>query len=134
MKISAGAEVRYAVSDKMVRRNGSDAERNLDAEAGLSEEIVKKVLLMQANAAAKQHRPLCRGTHAKGVCRARLNLRCSMSPSAAIPRWRRGSPRAFSRDPAIYPATVRFANSDPHVNSDFKPDVRSLSILRRPDA
>jgi hypothetical protein len=33
----------------------------------------------------------------------------------------------FSR-PGIYPATVRFANSDPNRNSDLKPDVRSLSI------
>src|SRR5262249_2309896 len=30
--------------------------------------------------------------------------------------------------PGIYAATVRFANSDPHVNSDFKADVRSLSF------
>ena len=32
------------------------------------EEIVEKVLLMQANSAAQQHRPLGRGTHAKGIC------------------------------------------------------------------
>jgi hypothetical protein len=30
--------------------------------------------------------------------------------------------------PGIHPATVRFANSDPQVNSDFKADVRSLSF------
>ncbi len=30
--------------------------------------------------------------------------------------------------PAIYPAVARFGNSDPKVNSDFKPDVRSLSF------
>ena len=47
---------------------GSDAERDLAAEQADIEEIVEKVLLMQANAAAKQHRPLGRGTHAKGVC------------------------------------------------------------------
>src|SRR6266568_4257010 len=45
---------------------GSDAERNLDAEQACIDEIVKKVLLLQANAAAQQHRPLGRGTHAKG--------------------------------------------------------------------
>ena len=30
--------------------------------------------------------------------------------------------------PGIYPAVVRFGNSDSKVNSDFKPDVRSLSF------
>ncbi len=30
--------------------------------------------------------------------------------------------------PGVYPAVVRFGNSDPKVNSDFKPDVRSLSF------
>ena len=30
--------------------------------------------------------------------------------------------------PGIYPAIVRFGNADPKVNSDFKPDVRSLSF------
>jgi hypothetical protein len=45
----------------------SDRERNLAQNRPDIEEIVEKVLLMQANAAAKQHRPLSRGTHAKGV-------------------------------------------------------------------
>ena len=30
--------------------------------------------------------------------------------------------------PGIYPAIVRFGNADPSKNSDFKPDVRSLSF------
>ncbi len=30
--------------------------------------------------------------------------------------------------PGVYPAIVRFGNADPKVNSDFKPDVRSLSF------
>ncbi len=33
----------------------------------------------------------------------------------------------FAR-PGVYPATVRFANADPNKNSDFKADVRSLSV------
>jgi hypothetical protein len=33
----------------------------------------------------------------------------------------------FSK-PGVYPATVRFANADPKVNSDFKADVRALSF------
>ena len=47
---------------------GSDAERDLAREQSDIEEIIERVLLMQANAAAEQHRPLRRGTHAKGVC------------------------------------------------------------------
>jgi hypothetical protein len=47
---------------------GSAAERDLAAEAPYIKEIVEKILLMQANAAARQHCPLARGTHAKGVC------------------------------------------------------------------
>jgi hypothetical protein len=43
---------------------------------------------------------------------------------ALTARFARG---IFAR-PGIYPATVRFANSDPNVNSDFKADVRSLSV------
>ncbi len=31
--------------------------------------------------------------------------------------------------PGVYPATVRFGNADPKINSDFKPDVRSLSFF-----
>jgi hypothetical protein len=30
--------------------------------------------------------------------------------------------------PGVYPAVVRFANADPHINADFKADVRSLSF------
>ena len=47
---------------------GSDAERNFAGEQSVIKAIVEKSLLMQANAAAQQHRALCRGTHAKGVC------------------------------------------------------------------
>jgi hypothetical protein len=46
---------------------GSDAERNLAAEPSLIDEIVEKVLLLQANSAAQQKRPLGRGTHVKGT-------------------------------------------------------------------
>ncbi len=45
----------------------NESERNLAAEPALHEKIVEKVLLLQANSAAKEHRPLGRGTHAKGV-------------------------------------------------------------------
>jgi hypothetical protein len=47
---------------------GSDNERDLAREQSDIEQITDKSLLLQANAAAKQHRPLARGTYAKGVC------------------------------------------------------------------
>src|SRR5260221_10247570 len=47
---------------------GSDAERSLAGAQSVVDEISKRVLLMQANAASQQHRPLLRGTHATGIC------------------------------------------------------------------
>ena len=41
---------------------GSDAERDLGAELACIKAIVEKVLLLQANAAGEQRRPLGRGT------------------------------------------------------------------------
>jgi hypothetical protein len=106
---------------------GSEAERNLSAERAYTEEIVERILLMQANAAAKQHRPLGRGTHAKGVNAGAqfevFDVTVGRDRALAA-RLARG---IFAR-PGTYPATVRFANSDPQVNSDFKADVRSLSF------
>jgi hypothetical protein len=36
--------------------------------------------------------------------------------------------RGIFAKPGVYPAIVRFANADANINSDFKPDVRSLSF------
>jgi hypothetical protein len=106
---------------------GSDADRSLARERSDIEDIAKMSLRMQANAATQQHRPLCRGTHAKGICvRARFevfDVTIDRDPVLAT-RLARG---IFAK-PAVYPAVVRFANADANVNSDFKPDVRSLSF------
>jgi hypothetical protein len=106
---------------------GSDTERNLAREKSDIEEIATRSLLMQTNAAAQQRRPLCRGTHAKGVCaRARFevfDVNVERDPVQAT-RLAKG---IFAK-PGVYPAVVRFANADPNINSDFKPDVRSLSF------
>jgi hypothetical protein len=105
----------------------SDAERNIGAEPALIEEITAKVLLMQSKAAAKQHRPLARGTHAKGTsARAQfevLDVTAGRDAGMAV-RLAKGM---FSK-PGVYPAVVRFANADSNVNSDFNPDVRALSF------
>src|SRR5438128_9469132 len=105
----------------------SDADRCPARERSDIEEIAKKSLLMQSNAAAMQHRSLCRGTHASGVCvRAQFEIfdvTVGYASELAV-RLARG---IFAR-PGTYPAVVRFANADSNVNSDFKPDVRSLSF------
>ncbi len=105
----------------------SDAERNFTREKSDIEEITKKSLLMQANAAAQQQRSLCRGTHAKGVCaQAQFEVLdiAAGRPAVLAARLAKG---IFAK-PGTYPAVVRFANADPNINSDFKPDVRSLSF------
>ena len=105
----------------------SDADRDRVRETADIDMIVEKSLLMQANAAAQQHRPLCRGTHAKGVCaRAQFEIFdvTSGSKRALATRLAKG---IFSK-PGVYSAVLRFANADPTVKSDFKPDVRSLSF------
>ncbi len=105
----------------------SDADRSVAAEKTDIEEIAVKSLLMQKNAATAQHRSLCRGTHASGVCvRARfeiLDVAAKRAPELAA-RLAKG---IFAK-PGVYPAVVRFANADSNINSDFKPDVRSLSF------
>jgi hypothetical protein len=106
---------------------GSDADRDLAQEKSEIEEIVELSLLMQANAAAKQHRPLGRGTHVKGVCaRARFEvLDLTVGRAAALAdRLAQG----IFATPGVYPAVLRFGNADPNKNSDFKPDVRSMSF------
>jgi hypothetical protein len=106
---------------------GSDSERNLAREKSDIEEIVRTTLKVQATAAAQQHRALARGTHAKGVCaRAQfevLDVTVGRDPGLAA-RLAKG---IFSK-PGVYPAVVRWGNADPKKNSDFKPDVRSMSF------
>src|SRR5712664_1543726 len=105
----------------------SDADRSPAREKADIEAIVEKSLLMQANAAAQQHRPLCRGTHAKGVCaRAQFEVLdvTAERPPALASRLAKG----IFANPGVYSAVVRFANADASINSDFKPDVRSLSF------
>jgi hypothetical protein len=105
----------------------SDADRDPFHERANIEEITRLSLQMQANAAAKQQRPLARGTHAKGVAALAqfevFDVTAGRNPELAA-RLAKG---IFAK-PGIYPATVRFGNSDSKKNSDFKPDVRSLSF------
>jgi hypothetical protein len=105
----------------------TDAERDFSSEQACVDAIVERVLVMQKKAADEEKRGLARGTHAKGVCvRAQFEvLDVSLGRSAELgARLAKG---IFSK-PGIYPAVVRFGNADSKFNSDFKPDVRSLSF------
>jgi hypothetical protein len=105
----------------------SDAERSVAAEKADIEEIAAKSLLMQKNAATAQHRSLCRGTHASGVCvRAQFEV-FDVTPKRAPELAARLAKGIFAK-PGVYSAVARFANADANINSDFKPDVRSLSF------
>jgi hypothetical protein len=106
---------------------GSDADRNLATEKSIIEEIVERSLLMQKNAADQQHRGLCRGTHAKGVC-ARAEFEVLDVTTGRDPALAGRLAKGIFAKPGVYPATVRFGNADAKINSDFKPDVRSMSF------
>jgi hypothetical protein len=105
----------------------SDAERNLAREKADIEEITERSLLMQKNAATHQHRSLCRGTHAKGVS-ARAQFEVFDVSIGRDPVLAKRLANGVFAKPGVYPAVVRFGNSDANINSDFKPDVRSLSF------
>src|SRR5258705_835230 len=106
---------------------GSDAERSRIGEQAVIEEIGERVLVMQSKAAAQQHRPLRRGTHAKGIC-ARGQFEVFDVTAGRDRGLAARLARGMFAKPGVYPAVVRFANSDPKANSDFKADVRSLSF------
>jgi len=105
----------------------SDADRSTAGEKSAIEEIAEKSLLMQTNAAAKQHRSLCRGTHASGVC-VRAQFEIFDVAAGRAPELAARLAKGIFAKPGAYPAVVRFANADSNINSDFKPDVRSLSF------
>jgi hypothetical protein len=105
----------------------SDSERSPAVENADIEEIVKKVLLMQSQAAAQQHRALGRGTHVKGVS-ARAQFEVFDTAVGRDPQLAARLARGMFAKPGVYPTIVRFANADQKINSDFKPDVRALSF------
>jgi hypothetical protein len=106
---------------------GSDAERGLTREQARIQEITELSLRMQANSAAQQHRPLGRGTHVKGVC-ARAQFEVFDVAEGRDPALAARLAKGIFAKPGVYPARVRFGNADPRKNSDFKPDVRSMSF------
>jgi len=91
-------------------------------------EIVKDILIVQAEKAADQGRPLGRGTHTKGVgARATFevfDLGKTLGDAALAARLAQG-PYA---KPGTYAATVRFANAASQLNPDGDKDVRAMSF------
>lgn len=112
---------------RMFGVTGSDTERDLVGEQACIEAIVEKVLLRQSNAAVQQHRPIGRGTHAKGTC-VRAEFEVFDVHAGNEPMLAARLANGIFATPGVYPAVARFANAHPHVNSDFKADVRSLSF------
>ena len=106
---------------------GSDSERNLARESSDIEEIVRTTLKVQATSAAEQHRALARGTHAKGVC-ARAQFEVLDVTVGRDPQLAARLAKGIFAKPGVYPAVVRWGNADSKKNSDFKPDVRSMSF------
>jgi hypothetical protein len=105
----------------------SEAQRCPAREKSDIDEIAERSLLMQKNAAAAQHRSLCRGTHASGVC-VRAQFEIFDVVAKYPPEFATRLAKGIFAKPAVYPAVVRFGNADANINSDFKPDVRSLSF------
>jgi len=106
---------------------GSDAERNLAREKSEIEEIVEMTLLPAeecCRAAAPVALPWypCEGRLRRAEFEV-LDVAAGRHPLLAA-RLAKG----IFKKPGVYPATVRFGNADPKVNSDFRPDVRSLSF------
>src|SRR5712675_119734 len=95
---------------------GNDDERDFAREKSEIAEIVEKVLVMQKNAAVQEHRPLCRGTHAKGIC-ARAEFEVYDVGGGRDPVLAARLAKGIFAQPGIYPAVVRFANSDSRMNS-----------------
>src|SRR5450631_1206600 len=105
----------------------SDNDRCPASEKSDIEAIAARSLLMQSSAAAQQHRSLCRGTHASGIC-VRAEFEVSDLSVGRAPELAARLAKGLFAKPGVYPAVVRFANADPNKNSDFKADVRSLSF------
>ncbi len=105
----------------------TDSDRDLAREKSDIEEIVSKTLQVQATSAAEQHRPLARGTHAKGVC-ARAQFEVLDVKAGRAPELGARLAKGMFATPGVYPAVVRWGNADSKKNSDFKPDVRSMSF------
>jgi hypothetical protein len=105
-----------------------DREQASRTEAADIDAIKQGILTLQTRDAAKQNRPLARGTHAKGVCARAdfevFDVKNILADRALASRLAQG----LYANPGRYPAMLRFANADSNINNDSKHDVRALSF------
>ena len=109
-------------------QNGVTFERKLPTEDADVAEIVRDMLIVQAQYASAQKRPLGRGTHTKGVCvRATFEV-FDVSRTMGDADVARRLARGLFAAPGVYQATVRFANAASAIFPDSKRDVRAMSF------
>jgi hypothetical protein len=106
----------------------SELERKSPTEAVDIDEIVRGMLAIQAQAAARGKRPLSRGTHAKGIAvRAEFEV-FDLGRSIGDPSLAARLAKGIFAVPGRYPAIVRFANADGGHRPDRVRDVRAMSF------
>ena len=101
--------------------------RNAATEDAETAELDRGFLALRARTAIEEVRPPGRGANAKGVCaRAVFEvLDVAEGRDAALTKQ---LARGIYARPGLYPATIRFSNSDPSVHDDSSPDVRCLAF------
>jgi hypothetical protein len=102
-------------------------ERKPATEEAEIDAIIRGVLAVQARTAAEENRPMRRATHAKGVC-ARAVFEVLDVAQGRDPVLAARLAKGIYAKAGCYPATVRFANGDWGMNTDWRPDVRALSF------
>ena len=105
-----------------------DFERPLPTEQADIEEIRRGILALQSRYAQEQHRPLARGTHAKGICAGARFEVFDLASRIQNPPLAARLARGLFAHPGSYDATVRFANAESHIYADAKADVRAMSF------
>ena len=105
----------------------SDAERSLARERSDIDEIARKVS-PDAGECCYQTTPVALSWNAREghLCSSQFEVFDVAAERDRVLATRLA--KGIFAKPGVYPAVVRFANADPNVNSDFKPDVRSLSF------
>ena len=103
-------------------------ERPRPTEQADTTEIVRTILIQQARYATAQHRPLARGTHAKGICARATFEVFDVGSRVTDARLAARLARGIFAHPGVYPAVIRFANAEGTLRPDSTPDVRALSF------
>ena len=94
------------------------------------QEIVRGILTLQAQFAEREHAPLERGTHAKGICARAvfevLDVRRVVRDTRLAARLARG----LFAQPGTYPATISRATSIGALMREYLPNMRQVRGCR----